>query len=250
MPQAPGGPTQIFCFEAAAEGEAEVRIPHTYYVTFTMTIQVGSAAGKGSATRASMIPDQANTVAWTKGWTSLLNDVRQTFTPSRPRLTSVEVELVVANTRPPDGEVTMILLNAEGEPLAVVSKTVPVADCGPVLFVLPNSGLQVSPGQVYSIRLIGGTLFGWKYVVSGYEKGAARLNGGPVLPDTKHVSVPDIRCELNIQHGPLVIGGQGREVAAARRPARRIEPRRDCQGRYLPRLEEEGEDGVLLGSPA
>jgi hypothetical protein len=75
----------------------------------------------------------------------------------------------------------------------------------------------------------------WRTCVTGYPK---------------HVSVPDIRCELNIQHGPLVIGGQGREVAAVRQTARRIEPRRVCQGRYLPRREDEGEDGVLLRSPA
>src|SRR5690349_21528560 len=42
--QTPGGPTQIYIFEVAGEGEAEVKIPHTYYVAFTVTIQVGSAA--------------------------------------------------------------------------------------------------------------------------------------------------------------------------------------------------------------
>ena len=38
---------------------------------------------------------------------------------------------------------------------------VPVADCD-VLFVFPNGGLGVSPGQVCSIGLRGGSLFGWK----------------------------------------------------------------------------------------
>src|SRR5216684_2869264 len=70
-------------------------------------------------------------------------------------------------------------------PLAVVSKTVPVADCGHVLFVFPNGGLRVSPGQVYSIRLSGGSVFGWKYVVGGYASGAASFNGRPLLPNTR-----------------------------------------------------------------
>ena len=61
-----------------------------------------------------MTPDQANTAPWKNAWTNLLNDVRQTFTPSLPRLTRVEVELVVANPGPSDDEVTMYL-QKEGE---------------------------------------------------------------------------------------------------------------------------------------
>jgi hypothetical protein len=110
---------------------------------------------------------------------------RQTFRPSLPTLAAVEVDLVVANPGPSDGDVVMSLQNAEGEALAVVSKTVPVADCGHVLFIFPNGGLRVLPGQVYSIRLNGGSLFGWKYVVGGYVNGAAAFNGRPLLPDAR-----------------------------------------------------------------
>jgi hypothetical protein len=39
--QNPGGPTQVYRFTAVAEGEAQVRIPHTAEnVTFTVTIRV------------------------------------------------------------------------------------------------------------------------------------------------------------------------------------------------------------------
>lgn len=39
--QNPGGPTQLYRFTAVAEGEAQVRIPHTAEnATFTVTIQV------------------------------------------------------------------------------------------------------------------------------------------------------------------------------------------------------------------
>jgi hypothetical protein len=95
------------------------------------------------------------------------------------------VELVVANPGASKDEITMYLMNADGELLAVLSKTVTVADCSHVLFVFPSSSVPVSPGQVYSIRLSGGSLFGWKYVVGGYPKGAASFNGQPLLPDTR-----------------------------------------------------------------
>jgi hypothetical protein len=182
--QNPGGPTQIFRFRAAAEGAALVQIPHTASnPAFTVTIQVGSAASCPSALDPSMMLDQANTAAWTKGWTNLVNDAQQTFTPSLARLAAVEVQLVLAHPGPPEDTVTMTLLDADGEELAAKSKTVPVADCGRVLFDL--GGLEVSPGKVYSIRLSGGTTFGWKYVAGGYEKGAASFNGRPLLPDTR-----------------------------------------------------------------
>ena len=161
-----------------------MEIRHTESKSFAVTIQVGLPPGRPKL-YASMIPDQASTAAWTKAWTNLLNDVRQTFTPSLVRLTGVEVQLVVANPGPPDDEVTMTVENAEEDTLALISKTVPVGDCGDVLFVLPNGGLEVSPGQVYSIGLRSGSLFGWKYVVGGYKKGEAWFNGKPLLPDAR-----------------------------------------------------------------
>jgi hypothetical protein len=192
-PQNPGGPTFVYFFEAAAKGEAQVKVPiinaddadSTTRLTFSVVIRVGSAGGNPLAQQASMTPDQANTAPWDRAWTNLLNDVRQTFKPSLPRLTRVEVELVVANPGPSEGDVVMSLQNAEGDVVAVVSKTVSVADCSHALFVFPNGGLQVSPGQAYSIRLSGGSVFGWKYVVGGYQNGAASFNGRPLLPDAR-----------------------------------------------------------------
>ncbi len=192
-PSNPGNSTFVYIFEAAAEGEVQIKIPiinsdnpdDTKRLTFTVAIQVGSTAGNPPPRRAFMTPDQANTAPWKNAWTNLLNDVRQTFTPSLPRLTGVEVELVVANPGPSDDELTMYLADADGEVLATVSQTVPVADCRHVPFVFPNGGLQVSPGQVYSIRLSGGSLFGWKYVVGGYSNGDASFNGRPLLPDAR-----------------------------------------------------------------
>jgi hypothetical protein len=194
-PPTPGITAHIYVFEAAAEGEAEVKVPITDCsdpdlpdgLTFAVTICVRRGSGGRSTPYASRTPDQANTAPWKDGWTNLEgNFLRQTFTPSLPRLTAVEVELVVGNPGPASAEVTMNLENAEGKLLALVSKTVPVDDCRNVLFVFPNGGLQVSPGQVYSIKVSGGRgVFGWKYVVGGYPNGAASFNDKPLVRDTR-----------------------------------------------------------------
>lgn len=55
--------------------------------------------------------------------------------------------------------------------LAIASKTIPTTDYEHVLFVLPKGGVEVSPGQLYSLQLSGGPTFGWNHVVGGYEKG-------------------------------------------------------------------------------
>ena len=187
-PPNPGGPTFVYVFEAAAAGEAQVIIPILHSPepdfaeknTFVTMIRVGPAHGKP---RAVGKPDQANTTTWTKAWTNLLNDAEQTFVPSLPRLTSVEVGLVVGSPGLPDEDLTLSLVNPDGKVLAVISKTVPVEDCGQVHFLFPNGGAQVSPGLVYSIRLKGGSLFGWKHVVGGYKNGEASFNGKPLLQD-------------------------------------------------------------------
>ena len=185
-PPNPGGSTFVYIFEAAAAGEAQVTIPMLHsseagYAeknTFVTMIRIGPAHGKP---RTVGKPDQGNMATQTKTWTNLLNDVEQTFVPSLSRLTSVEVGLVVGNPGPPDEDVTLSLLNPEGEVLAVISKTVPVEDCGQVRFLFPNGGIQVSPGMTYSIRLTGGSLFGWKYAAGGYKNGEALFNGKPLL---------------------------------------------------------------------
>jgi|SRR5882724_4239648 len=194
-PPSPGISTYFYIFDAAAQGEAQVKVPITDCsnpdlpggATFTVTIRVGQAAGEPSAPYASRTTDQANPALWKNAWVNLEgNFLRQAFTPSLPRLTGVEVELVVGNPGPASAEVTMRLLNPKGEVLSVVSKTVAVGDCGHVLFVLPKGGWPVSPGQAYSIEVsCGRGVFGWKYVVGGYKNGAASFNGKPLVRDAR-----------------------------------------------------------------
>lgn len=94
-------------------------------------------------------------------------------------------ELAVGNPGPQEQEVTLQLLSAGGELLATVSRNVPVNDSSHALFVFPEGGLPVTPGEVYSIRLSGKYLFGWKYVMGGYKNGEASFNGRPLVPDAR-----------------------------------------------------------------
>jgi len=132
----------------------------------------------------SMTPDQVNTAGWNKGWTNLMNDVEQTFQPSVARLLGVEVELVLANAGAAQDRLTLTVLDPNGQVAAAVTESVKTRDCDHVLFVIPK-GVEVAPGQTYRMKLSGGSTFGWKYTVGGYEKGAATFNGKPLLPDAR-----------------------------------------------------------------
>jgi len=135
--------------------------------------------------KATFAPDQVNTAGWDKAWTNLVNEVEQTFTPSLDRLTAVEVDLVVGNDGVEEDDLTLTVMDTAGNAIAAVTERVPVSDTDRVLFVMPKDGIVVTPGQTYRMKLSGGTTFGWKYVVGGYEKGAATFNGKRLLPDAR-----------------------------------------------------------------
>ena len=132
-----------------------------------------------------MKPDQVNTAGWTRAWTNLVNDAEQTFVPTSQKLLGVEVELLVGNAGATEDKLTLTVLDASGGTLAVLKKTVPAADCEHVMFVIPQGGMEVAPGQTYRLKLSGGTTFGWKYIVGGYDKGEAIFNGKPLLPGAR-----------------------------------------------------------------
>lgn len=129
--------------------------------------------------------DQVNTVGWDRAWTNLLNEAEESFIPSASKLRAVEVELVVANPGDPDDELTLTILDANGQDVAAVTQRVQAKNCDRVKFVLPMNGVDLSLGQTYWLRLSGGVTFGWKYVVGGYEKGEATFNGKPLLAQTR-----------------------------------------------------------------
>ncbi len=103
VPVTPGGPTFTYIFEAA-EGQVQIKVPiinsanpdWTQQHTFAGTVHVGPASGNPHAAHAFLTPDQSNTEPWKSAWANL-NNAQQSFKPLLPRLTGVEVELVVAN---------------------------------------------------------------------------------------------------------------------------------------------------------
>ena len=129
----------------------------------------------------SMKVDRVNTAGWDKAWTNLVNDTEQSFKPSLPKLLAVEVNLIVGNPGEPEDELTLTVLDSTGQAIAVVTQTVQASDCDHTMFVISKDGLDVQPGHTYRLKLTGGMLFGWKYVVGGYKDGAATVNGRPLL---------------------------------------------------------------------
>src|SRR5579859_7981942 len=70
------------------------------------TITSIPTTGPTATELASMQPDQVNAAGWNRAWTNLLNDDEQSFTPTLPKLTAVEVQLVVANAGAAEDELT------------------------------------------------------------------------------------------------------------------------------------------------
>ena len=134
---------------------------------------------------ASMEPDQINTAGWDKAWTNLMNVAEQSFTPSLPKLLGVEVELIVGNPGETEDDLTLTILDANDQTIAAVTQQVQTANSEHTMFVMPKGGVELSPGQIYRLRLTGGATFGWKYVVGGYEHGEATFNGKPLLAQTR-----------------------------------------------------------------
>jgi hypothetical protein len=135
-------------------------------------------------------PDQINVAGWDKAWTNLVNDAEQTFVPSLPKLQGVEVELVLGNADATKNgadkdNLTLSVLDGTGKTVMSITQTIYASDCDHAMFVIPNGGIDVTPGDTYSLRLSGGTTFGWKYVGGGYPRGAALFNGKPLLPKAR-----------------------------------------------------------------
>jgi hypothetical protein len=199
MPPPPGGPAFIYIFTTITEGEAQITLPILNAALdpemertpkFSVTIRVGPG-GENRSLHANLRTDQTNTAPWGNRWVNVDNLLHESFVPSLPNLTAVEVELLAVHPgTPATGDIDMMILNPEKKGLALLSKTVSIDDCSHALFLLPSGGLKVSPGQVYTIQIGGNNLsgaFGWKYVVDGYREGVASAPHGssPSLPDTR-----------------------------------------------------------------
>ncbi|HKV26048.1 MAG TPA: hypothetical protein VJN93_15750 [Candidatus Acidoferrum sp.] len=91
------------------------------------------------------------------------------------------MQLLLANPGPDEDQLTLAILDSSGRSVGEITKTVQATGVDRVLFLFPDGGVNVSPGQLYELRLTGGTTFGWKYVMDGYEHGSASFNGRPLV---------------------------------------------------------------------
>jgi hypothetical protein len=172
----PGSPQPLYMFEALSAGTARIEIHSNIpeNAPFNVTIDVLPDTGPNAI---APVLDQASSSDANAGSTILTNVLGQTFVPTLPRLTKVEVELAVLNPGKSEDDLDIWLLNSKGETLAHASKSIPAPAAGWATFVFPN--LDLVPGDSYSIRVHGGSSFGWKYVTSGYKRGEALWNQKP-----------------------------------------------------------------------
>ena len=84
-----------------------------------------------------------------------------------------------------EDDLTLTVLDEAGQTVADVTKTVRTVDDDHVLFAIPKNGIEVTPGRTCRLKLTGGIMFGWKYIVGGYSKGEGLFNGKPLLPGAR-----------------------------------------------------------------
>jgi hypothetical protein len=121
--------------------------------------------------------DQSNLPPWGGGWTHVnpTSDGRavmwQTFTPGRPTLIAVDIDILTAN--PGRGEdILTIEIAGDGDILGSTDSYVPDGFDGLLRCEFPDLILLV-PGQLYELRVrdTGKTTFGWRYGPNTYDRG-------------------------------------------------------------------------------
>jgi hypothetical protein len=113
---------------------------------------------------------------------ALNNSVLRFINPPNPSLSSVSKDRELCSTAA--DRVTLTIYDAGGSDIASSSGDVTAAGVDRERFVFPGD-VAVTPGLPYAIRVSGRVTFGWKYVVGGYERGAATFNGRPFVANTR-----------------------------------------------------------------
>ncbi len=120
--------------------------------------------------------DQSNLLESGWGWTAMSWDMVQTFKPSTPVLTGVDIDIVTANPQLGDDIITVEIVH-NGQVLARSSQNVSVGFDGLLHFDFPE--LPVIVGDTYAISLPGSKdTFGWKYSGGDTYPGGMRFLGG------------------------------------------------------------------------
>jgi phosphotriesterase-related protein len=121
--------------------------------------------------------DQSNLPEWDGGWTNVnpapegVAGMWQTFTPDRPNLTAVEIDILTANPGQ-RGDTLTVEIAKDGQVLASAERYVEDGFDGLLRFEFAQA-VAVVPGEIYALKVrdTGKTCFGWKYASNTYDRG-------------------------------------------------------------------------------
>ena len=121
--------------------------------------------------------DQSNLPEWAGGWTHINPDPNgqarmwQTFTPGRPNITAVDIDILTVNPGRGDDTLTVEIAK-DGEILASEERHVEDGFEGLLRFEF-DEAIDVVPGELYELKVhdTGLTRFGWKYASNTYDAG-------------------------------------------------------------------------------
>jgi hypothetical protein len=120
---------------------------------------------------------------WTKAWTNIVprNRVGETFVARDPVIRQVDVSiLTTGNKSDPEDILTLVILDENENPVALVAQVVKAGFDGWLAFTLCQpEGLQVTPGARLRLWLrdTGKVLFGWRYGSDRYHSGVSFMGG-------------------------------------------------------------------------
>lgn len=122
--------------------------------------------------------DQSNLPEWAGGWTHLNPAAEdraamwQTFTPARPNLTAVEIDVLTISAGRGDDTLTVEISKDENI-LASAERYVEDGFDGLLRFEF-SEAVSLVPEQIYELKVrdTGITRFGWKYGSNSYERGS------------------------------------------------------------------------------
>jgi len=131
-----------------------------------------------SPARAAEQMDQSNRPEWGGGWTHVnpaadgQAAMWQTFKPTCPNLTAVEIDVLTIDPGRGD-DVLTVEIARDGAVLSSTERSVEDGFDGLLRFEFPQ-GVPLAPEQSYelTVRDTGATRFGWKYGSNTYERGS------------------------------------------------------------------------------
>jgi hypothetical protein len=129
--------------------------------------------------------DQSNMPAWQGAWSIIGRGVTiprfaQTITPSKSRLTAIEIDIQTGNLGKGGDDVTVKIV-AGGQVLGTMSRSVPEGHDGILRFDFADPGIAVTPGVAFQLQVedTNKDVFGWRYGLNTYAAGTAFFEGAP-----------------------------------------------------------------------